>query len=127
MKKIAVYGTLREGFGNHRIIQDQDLLSKEVVTIPFRMISLGGFPGLVPSDTMNEITIEVYSVDDSSYRSVEILEGYPSFYQKAIIPTSHGDAEAYVLLHERYQSSSRNVVEGGDWVEFIKKTVTYSY
>lgn len=114
MRKIAVYGSLRKGLGNHRLIEDSTQLSTEEVEIPYKMISLGGFPGLIPSDTLNKIKIELYEVTDHTYRRVEMLEGYPSFYQKNIIKSSLGEVEVYVLEDPRYQSS--NPVESGDWV-----------
>ena len=122
MTKIAVYGSLRQGFGNHRLIEHCKLLSTEVVNIPYKMISLGGFPGLVPSDKDYEITIEIYEVDDSAYKSVERLEGYPSFYNKAIIGTTLGEIEIYVLNDpERYYRGA--TVESGDWTAY--KTAQY--
>jgi len=114
MRKIIVYGSLRKGHGNHRyLLSDSQLLSTEVINIPFAMISLGGFPGLIPSEEHHDITVEVYEVTDEVYRSVESLEGYPRFYQKAIVPTSLGDYEIYVLEDQRYQTD--DIIEHGDW------------
>lgn len=122
MRKIAVYGSLRAGFGNHRVIKDGERLSTEVVKIPFRMVSLGGFPGLVPSEENHDITIEVYEVDNNIYRGVECLEGYPNFYQKANIETSQGEVEVYILEDEYYQKSTP--VESGDWKEYRNKSIS---
>lgn len=120
MKKIAVYGSLRKGLHNYRLLEDSNLVSTEVVNIPWRMVSLGGFPGLVPSEGENhDITIEVFEVDNTTYQRVEYLESYPSFYQKAKIETSQGEVEVYVLLSPRYADLER--VESGDWMEFVKK------
>lgn len=113
MNKIAVYGSLRKGRGNHRVILGSTQLSEEVVNIPFYMVSLGGFPGLIPSEENHDITIEVYEVDEPTYKSVERLEGYPRFYQKAKIQTSQGEAEIYVLEDPHYAQAPR--VESGDW------------
>lgn len=115
MKKIITYGSLRMGHGNHRaLLSDSKLLSTEVVNIPFKMISMGGFPGLIPSEKTHDITVEVYEVTDIVYKRVEQLEGYPSFYQKAIISTSLGDYEIYVLEDKRY-AKDPVIVEHGDW------------
>ena len=128
MKKIAVYGSLREGHGNHRaLLSASKKLSTEVVNIPFKMISLGGFPGLVPSeDGDNEITIETYEVDDRTYDRVEHLEGYPHFYQKATITTSQGDMEIYVLESPRYKQNA-TYVENGDWNSHYQKRYAEVY
>ena len=119
-KLIVTYGSLRKGHGNNRLLRDSELKSTEVINIPYRMISLGGFPGLIPSDENHDITVEIWEVNDYTYKSVEILEGWPSFYQKALIPTSMGEVEVYVLESPRYQSGYDSV-ESGDWNEFYKR------
>ncbi len=121
MKKIAVYGSLRKGFGNNRLIADSEQLTTEVVKIPYKMVSLGGFPGLVPVKEPQDITIEVWNVDDQTYRNVERLEGYPHFYQKDTIQTSEGDADVYVLLSGEFANYA--AIEGGDWKEYRKNLV----
>lgn len=117
---ICTYGSLRRGHGNNRLLRDSELKSTEVINIPYRMVSLGGFPGLIPSPENHDITVEIWEVNDYTYRSVECLESWPSFYQKALIPTSLGEVEVYVLESPRYQSGY-DAVESGDWNEFYKR------
>lgn len=119
-KIVATYGSLRKNHGNWRYILNCDPIITEVVEIPFRMISLGSFPGLIPSDELNQITIELYDVNPQTYNRIEQLEGWPSFYQKALIPTSMGEVEIYVLESRRYQSGY-DAVDSGDWNEFYKR------
>ena len=119
MRQLAVYGSLLEGFGNNGLLRDSKKLSSEVVDIPFKMISLGGFPGLIPAEENHNIYIEVWGVDDRTYSRVEILEGYPSFYQKSVINTSLGECEVYVLNDPRYQSDS--IIEHGSWAQHYKR------
>lgn len=119
-RNICCYGSLRKNHGNWRyILSESPQLSTEVVNIPFKMISMGGFPGLVPSPENHDITIEIFEVDEPTYQRVENLEGYPNFYQKALIPTSLGELEIYVLMGARYQSGY-DVVENGDWNTHLK-------
>lgn len=119
-KLIVTYGSLRKGHGNNRLLRDSELKSTEVISIPYRMISLGAFPGLIPSEENHDITVEIWEVNDYTYRSVEALEGWPSFYQKALVPTSLGEVEVYVLESQRYQSGYDSV-ESGDWNESYKR------
>lgn len=120
MSKIVTYGSLRKGHGNNRLLRDSELLSTETINIPYRMVSLGGFPGLIPSEENHDIVVEIWEVNDYTYKSVECLEGFPSFYQKALVPTSLGECEVYVLESPRYQSGY-DEVESGDWNEFYKR------
>ena len=119
MRKITVYGSLRQFHGNWRALLNKEPLKTEVINIPFRMISLGGFPGLIPSEENHNITVEIYEVSDETYRRVEQLEGYPDFYQKAIVSTSEGDLEIYVLQGAYYRQNP-TFVENGDWNSYYK-------
>lgn len=70
MINLFVYGTLREGHGNHRLLSDSEKLGE--ATIPGERKS-----GLVvvPSDD-DVVRGEVYAVDDETLRWVDRLEGY---------------------------------------------------
>lgn len=113
MRRVITYGSLRKNHGNWKYILNQEPLKTEVINIPFKMISLGGFPGLIPAEENHDITVEVYEVDNSTYSRIEALEGFPNFYQKAIVPTSLGEYEIYVLEDEQYQTD--DILEHGDW------------
>lgn len=116
---VAVYGTLRHGFGNHRLLKNKfsEFLGTERAMFPFRMVSLGGFPGLIPTKEEHQITIEVYRItSDEVEQNLDDLEGYPHFYDKAKINTTWGEADVYILHENKY--GNRPDVESGDWVKF---------
>ena len=97
-KIISVYGSLLVGLGNHGVIRGRcELLGKTTVKIPYKMRSLGGFPALTPSVEINEVEVEVFKVNDTTYESVERLEGFPHFYQKFAVDTEFGASEVYVI------------------------------
>jgi gamma-glutamylaminecyclotransferase len=110
----AVYGSLKKGFGNHILLKDTECVFEGFVEIPYTMISLGGFPGLLRSGQKNKIYIEVYKVeDDETERNLDRLEGYPSFYDKEAVETPVGEAMIYFLHRDRY--GEEDVVEDGNW------------
>jgi len=112
---VAVYGTLKRGFGNHRVIAPGQFLGTDT-TPGFVMHSLGGFPGVVRGD--GTIHIEVYAVDDQTMGSLDCLEGYRAsdplrgFYDRVQIDTRFGRAWLYV-----YNGSlvGRPRVRGGNY------------
>ena len=110
---VAVYGSLRRGMGNHRLLVGFPLLSTERVK-GWDMYSYGAFPYITPSED-GEITIEVYAVPiDELLGSLDSLEGYPSFYDRKKIQTSKGEAWIYFID----QGSNSAPVESCDWVSF---------
>jgi gamma-glutamylcyclotransferase (GGCT)/AIG2-like uncharacterized protein YtfP len=118
----AVYGTLRQGFGNYeRLLNNKDceFLGSERTKPEFTMVSLGGFPGVIPGG-QESITIEVFRVNNPQIeRQLDYLEGYPSFYDKMTIETSFGPANMYIL--DGSYLSRNPKVESGDWKEHRAK------
>lgn len=109
---VAVYGSLRKGKGNHVILGDSTYLGTERIK-GFDMFSLGAYPYVMP-ESDNSIVVEVYEVDsDSTGKSLDRLEGYPSYYDRKLIQTTHGEAWIY-FINEYIDGTP--FVDGGDWI-----------
>lgn len=117
MTKVAVYGSLRKGLGNHRLLEHATFIGKDQIP-NFEMYSLGAFPFIRPSETTNLITIEVYEVDSDQFARLDMLEGYPSFYDRKLVNTEYG--EAWIYFIDQSPRDHDHVVEG-DWVEYLKE------
>jgi gamma-glutamylcyclotransferase (GGCT)/AIG2-like uncharacterized protein YtfP len=109
--KVFVYGTLKQGHGNHRLLRESKLLGECNTPPAFEMINMGAFPGAVRGK--EELQGEVYEVDEHTMERLDMLEGYPQFYGREIIPTEFGDAWIYTLKKHEYDSYPR--VIGGSW------------
>jgi len=110
---VAVYGSLRDGLSNHRLLETAKPLGKDTVT-GFDMFSLGAFPYVRPTKEANNIVVEVYEVDENTFARLDMLEGYPSFYDRMKIATKYGDAWIYFI--DEYGKYPK--VTSGDWVKF---------
>lgn len=113
---VAVYGSLRKGLGNHRVIsQDPShtLLSTERIG-GWDMFSYGAYPYI--SQGGGEITVEVYQVADETLVPLDRLEGYPHFYNRVQVETSQGLAWIYFIN----QGSNNRPVLNGDWVRHLQ-------
>jgi gamma-glutamylcyclotransferase (GGCT)/AIG2-like uncharacterized protein YtfP len=85
--KVFVYGTLKRGYGNHRLLENATLIDEAVTDVKFDMIA-GGFPVVFESDTGLPLTGEVYQVDAATLQSLDNLEGEGTMYFRKEVPVS---------------------------------------
>jgi len=98
--RVFVYGTLKQGHGNHRLLANSKFLGRCVLTGKHRLVSLGGFPGLVQTDAEapdRAVSGEVYQINDETLMSLDFLEGHPRFYERRKLATPFKNAWAYYL------------------------------
>lgn len=119
---IAVYGTLRKGNGNHRLIENADYKGTFTTDPIYSLYSLGGFPGL-REDGQTAVVMEVYTVNKEEAHRVDGLEGYnpgekPYFYDKIQIETPWGQAGVYTYVRQPNESS---LIKSGDWMNRFEK------
>lgn len=117
MKKIAVYGTLKEGQRAHSLITSAEHKSHGCAFIEtkFEMKDLNAFPALVPSKTKNRILFEFYEVNDDSYQRIQAYEGYPNLFQKDEIEYKGTKYEIYVIKENWLQYTKHNTIKDGVW------------
>lgn len=116
-----VYGTLKRGYGNNRILQQSSTAQfiEEGVTAPeFNLYHLGGFPG-VTENGETAIHGEIWSVQDSeTKRRLDMLEGYRKddptggLYNKKTIEIN--DKQVTIYLINRY-NNEKNKLTTGKW------------
>lgn len=129
MTKVAVYGSLRKGMGNHVLLEGSKFLGNDVVQ--GSMYSLGGFPGCHNHDPEDTIHIEVYEVDDDTLQSLDWLEGVDEecpeagMYRRERIFTSLGSV--YIYWYNGDVDAVHDYVEGGDWVKYYNSERSKDY
>lgn len=121
LHKVAVYGSLRKGLGNHSVLGAGKLLGTFESQPNFTMYSVGGwYPGLVEEGTTSVI-MEVYEVNDEDFKAVNHLEGFyieddPSnHYNRKLMTTPFGEAYHYIY---NMPTAGLKIVESGDWKKF---------
>lgn len=112
-KLVAVYGSLKQGFGNHRLLEGSKLLGHTETRPEWTMYNLGAFPALMKGGN-TQIFIEVYEVSDETFEDLDCLEGYPKFYTREVIDTKYGDAWIY-FIDGCSRTSMSPIVEHGVW------------
>lgn len=101
---IAVYGSLKKGFGNHRLIEGSMFIDSGFTKPEYTMYSLGGFPGLhIGKDS---VLVEVYLVDNKTVLPLlDSLEGHPTWYKRTLETVNlfdgvQVDAWLYTFCHD---------------------------
>ena len=96
---VAVYGTLKQGWGNHRLLERAPV---HTGTIGISKLSGVGFPIIKLGDSY-KLNVEVYEVDPNDLSRLDSLEGYiegrtPTFYDRKTtkVTTDKGNITTYV-------------------------------
>lgn len=120
-KLVAVYGTLKSAYSNHRYIADPTTKFVDVIqTAPNYTLYDGGYP-IVERDGETAITCELYEVNkEEVLQQVYNLEGYSGtpgkhngFYDVDVIDTPYGKAEMFVM--SKGHGGRSTIVKSGVW------------
>lgn len=106
-KYVFVYGTLKQGYGNHRLLSKSKLIGKGH-TIPdsFTLID-GGFPWAIPNSGPFHIKGELYLVEEEgTMNSLDRLEGVPNLFDRHNVEIRTEDGSDFDAI--MYVASPRN-------------------
>lgn len=97
--RVFVYGTLKQGHGNHDALRHSDFLGRCALTGNYALLSLGWFPGLIESKDQPQRTVvgEVYRISRETLDVLDMIEGHPNFYRRVKVSTPWKGAWAYFL------------------------------
>jgi len=125
--RVAVYGSLRQGFGNHPLLDGARYVGRYATLPSFDLHAMagGGFPGMLDGGS-TAVTVEVYDVDAATLARLDQLESNGRFYQRrriALRPTNGEGrgtvAWTYILLPGHRVGSH---IPSGDWAEYKAAT-----
>lgn len=120
--KVAVYGSLRKGLYNHRVLDGSEFIKETKTSFPANLRSFGPYPFVHTSNTekASPISVEIYEVDDSGLQRLDHLEGYPNFYDRTQFEFEDGTT-AWMYHIETESNEDYELVDSGDWVEYYTK------
>lgn len=126
MTKIAVYGTLRKGFGNHRVLGDSKLIDSGWTNKKYKLTA-SGIPYVNPNEELSKIRVEVYEVSDTQLPVVDSLEGYNpnnhdgSWYKRTPIDVTLDNGEQIeASIYFADKSSGKTLIKSGDYADYKK-------
>lgn len=111
MEKVFVYGTLKKGFYNHRLLNGYEPKQAKAPGINLYEGSSYPFAKRGPGTAIGE----VYEVDDQTMNRLDRLEGHPSFYKREETKVfCEGEfEEAWIYLYPDADKYPR--IDDGEW------------
>lgn len=83
---IFVYGSLKSGHYNNRIIENEEFVSEATTKPLYRLWNLGSYPGLtIDTETGKAIKGELWRVSPEAMVRLDRLEGVPTLYRREYI------------------------------------------
>lgn len=122
---LAVYGTLRKGWGNHGLISRGN--TEEVGrgrTVGLHTLTASGIPFVKKNGGTHRVVVEVFQVNDAdTLRDLDGLEGHPRWYKREIEQIELEDGsivDAWLYFNEDQAST---VVTSGDYADYSRPRV----
>ena len=108
-KKVFVYGTLRQGWGLNRYIQDCGGVLLETTKLKgYKMYSLGGYPAINQTTSEDSVVGEVYEFPkdqvDTAFNIMDRIELGAGYRRDRVKVGKH---DVYTYVYERGLEGSR--------------------
>lgn len=114
-----VYGTLRRGFGNHRIMQRAggEFMGNAATIIPFPLV-VDGLPYLLdcPGEGF-QVEGELYRIPKDGWADLDRLEGHPHFYCRRV--------ESFLLNGEAVQAWAYFLAQDDGYLRQLDPVVAF--
>ena len=121
---VSVYGTLKQGWGNHRLLQRDPVVTGNIGIAKLDGV---GFPIIKLGDNYR-LKVEVYEVNPDDLKRLDGLEGYtpgrtPTFYDRKTINVTLADGSELETYVYEYVSDFDNKIES----ECTKSSGVYNW
>lgn len=117
LNTVFVYGTLQQGFYNHRVLRPFGKLIGRGRIKGFKLLNIGHFPAVVKSGA-GEVQGELYELHqvEAALRQLDRLEGHPRLYRRqreTVWLCSERQVEAWVYIWQG--EANYPVIRSGDY------------
>lgn len=118
--KVFVYGTLKKGYGNNRLLADKPCIGEAITIGTFTMLN-SGFPVLLPSREGLPVKGEVYDItgDAKCLDNLDMLEGEGTMYDRREIEVNLGGEHVTVSVYIGNAQYWRHNAEKGTDKKYI--------
>ncbi|MCL6444746.1 MAG: gamma-glutamylcyclotransferase [Alicyclobacillus sp.] len=113
---VFVYGTLRKGERNRRVMEPHLVRELGPGRIQGTMCDLGWFPAVVLRGK-GVVVGEWVEITEAGLAALDRLEAYPRLYDRSIVADLDSGTQGFVY-HMRRKPARAERIECGDWVAF---------
>jgi len=114
--RVFVYGSLKRGLYNHRLLTEGATFAGEDRIEGATMFDLGAFPA-VHLGGAGAVHGEVYRVTPETLARLDRLEGCPTMYQRVRVRLAASGAASWVYVMTPEKLAGRPGVPSGRWVQ----------
>ena len=114
MEIVFVYGTLRQGYHNHRLIIDCKIIDVGRTVNQYAMYA-NGIPYVSDNEQVSQIYGELYLVSPSILFNLDMLEGHPSWYKRKKVPIETMSGKIYNAWLYFNNTKTNNLIATGDY------------
>ncbi|RED50264.1 gamma-glutamylcyclotransferase family protein [Seonamhaeicola aphaedonensis] len=116
-----VYGTLKKGYCNHKLLRDSKKIRDYITRPEYSMVNLQSFPGVVKNGN-TAIHGEIYEVvDEMIEKSLDKLEGYykpnnkENLFNKEYFDIEGEKVFIYILNTSKVAIEKYQIIPTGKW------------
>jgi gamma-glutamylaminecyclotransferase len=99
---LFLYGTLKRGHRNHRLVADQEFLGEAVTEPRYRVFDLGPYPGLVV-DEANGVAVrgELWAVGECCLAELDEFEEESHAFRRGPVAVAGREGEVFAYFWNR--------------------------
>jgi len=120
MKNMFVYGSLKKGFFNHSLIDDnpRNRLIKKGFIDGYKLYLLWSYPGIKSSSTGERLYVELYSLSDEVFDRIDKMERSAGYTP---VEVKDNDGKIGVIYVYDRAVDDKNIICSGDWTKDNEK------
>lgn len=125
---LFVYGTLRKGMSRHEVLKNEEFIDNCYIGGDLYFYNNGQFPFVQMGTGI--VFGEVYKISSTILARIDTIEGYygedeDNFFERdlinILIPKLQSPIDLYVYTYNTTKLPDSELIEDGDFVEFIAK------
>ena len=120
MKNVFIYGSLKKGFFNHSLIEEnpRNRLIRKGFVGGYRLYLLWSYPCVKPSAEEDKVYVELYSLCDEVFDRIDVMEKRAG-YSSVEVKDDDGNV-GIIYVYDREVDKNR-IISSGNWTKWHER------